>query len=334
MTRTDPRRISRRGPALVALLLVALVCGVGVQAWHPARAHAMDGLCHAGGVSCDDDGGDSTGFGGNGDYDDGSGWVDGGGYGDGGYGDTGSGGYGDPGDGGYGDAGDGGYGDPGDGDYGDGGFDDPGDGDYGDEDWGDDPGSGGYGDPGSGDEMSDGIPDTAPEASDPGDLPDPFDRSRDDSQDPDHYLDPSQVPPAPGALPPGSPCQAESISYHTIRTEGPEKAQAWDLYFKCMEGAGTPITTARVDTPAPGAPTVGAGLLRSAAARLSASKAPRPAAVRPTAHVRPADAARGGHAAPSAAPKAAPKHAAKRAKPRRPRRHAAPKRRTAHRPRR
>jgi hypothetical protein len=140
---------SSRLQARLVLLVSVLGLVMGLHAVVPSGARAMDGLCHAGGVSCDDDGGDSTGFGGNGDYDDGSGWVDGGGYDDGGgYGD-GSGssdgsGYGDGG----GDSGDGG------GDYGDGG-DTAGTGggqgdagsDAGDPLWGDSSDPTGWGDP-------------------------------------------------------------------------------------------------------------------------------------------------------------------------------------------
>jgi len=285
---------------MVALLLAALACGVAVQAWRPARAHAEIARCDVT-EPCSDDGGDGGGGYGGGGNGTGGDWG-GGNIGSGDYGDPGSGGYGDPGSGDYGDAGGGDYGDPGSGDYGSG---DPSD-----------------GSPGPGEESSDPTDMTGRDG-----LPDPFDPT--DEAAPDHYLDPSQVPATPGALPPGHPCQAESISYHTIPTEGPEKDQAWDVYSKCMEGAGTPIVTARVDTPAPAPATVArAGLPHGTTAHASAPKEPHPAAsTRGAVHGRPAN---GTHATPSAAPRVSPRHAAKQPKPR-PRRHAAPKRRGARR---
>jgi hypothetical protein len=292
---------------MVAMLLAVLACGVGVQAWRPARAHAEIARCDVT-EPCSDDGGDGGGgYGGGGSGTGGGDW---------GSGDTGSGGYGDTSGGDDGDAGSADYGDPG--------ASDAGAGDYGDTSGSD------YGDPGSGD-PSDWSSGPGEESSDPTDttgrdgLPDPFDPT--DETSPDHYLDPSQVPATPWALPPGHPCQAESMSYHSIPTEGPEKAAAQDLYFKCMEGVGTPITTARVDTPAP-VPTslAPAGLSRGASVHASAPKAPHPAApAGGVVHARPVG---GAHATPSAAPQASPKHAAKKPKPR-PRRHVAPKRRIA-----
>jgi hypothetical protein len=136
------------------------------------------------------------------------------------------------------------------------------------------------GDPGEGDadsNASDSATTPAPDGQPtpqvaPPSLPDPFE-PKDDSNDPDHYL---PTAPAPGVLP-NSRCQDEWMAWYSAGADGPAKDATWWALYACMDAAGTPIITARADTPAPPASTVArTGRASIAAAPQRTAKKARP----------------------------------------------------------
>jgi hypothetical protein len=251
MFRTDPCRTLRhgRGLTIVALLLAALACGLAVQAWRPARAHAEIARC-IDGDACDtgsDDGGGGGGGGGGGDWNGG-----------------------DPNPAGD----DPGAPDPGSGGTRGSGTSSPGPADDPDPSTGLGPNSGTDSGPS---DARDGQPYPAPspDAPDPTTIEDPdpiwLDHLPEELDD-----DSWNPPPPPPLLPPGTPCEDEFIAVAAAKLRSVAEDLARRELEACLKANGIPITTARTDpSPAPGVTALVASARRSAA--WATKVPPRPA---------------------------------------------------------